>query len=1382
MNHVAKYFSKKTVGLCILACLSVVIFAFQNCGQRVVGDDTPNSPSPFAGSPNGILLSPGRAAQKILPANTVLNFVVDDVCFQDRKAKNSTRYFLDRYFSQFIPAAAGARLAQSLIQVSLPVPLDSENLVRIKKTDRCIVGISDDQGNQFAVSQAAYSDPQASGQDYLQRTGYFEVYPTFNDDLAPASVTVAVIDTGFDMNNTDGVTFGDLMIGSNRLDGGSTPQDDNGHGTMLGSLIAAKGNNGTGMIGVAGYSAKLLPIRVLGGQDPKGNLKSVFEAVKHAINAGADVINLSLGAPATNPNDAIPVVCDPAIGHLIYKAIENRAFLVMSAGNHMYCEMVNGVQVCRPGVTYSPKDNSWSDLRKDSYIPACWARYFKGALSVTAVDSTGHVPRTFGNWGADAVEIAAPGQGVLAQNLNNQYVRQDGTSFSTALVTAAVANTIAFYKKQGWYYNPWMIEDTVLNGSPVDPNLQDDRGVLVRLQKTLNYRSLAAYLTSMKSWTEQQRRSQFSDNPEAGLTRTIAGVPTRVNIVKLDVYTKEPLLYVKDQAQIQAVLYYDNADMEVVSDRAQWSVDRTDAASITSTGLFLPTQTGNFVVTATYNGVTARANLTVSSASVVTGTAGQLQAIEQIPTPGEVGGVFTINFVSCDLDANMQIRARYSDGTIRYVDGRYGTHFLFAKYNGNLVARGQWDSLGTGQPFYFPGREMVTVTLYRGMRADLPFTLKASPNPGPRFWFNGALSVDDQARITRLWIEAPTETGKYDVFATIPGFGKGWPEMQVAPNCYATNIVRSNSLPPLPANRVLNQSYPTTLSYDYWGTGVREQTSVTYQQIPVENQPIAMKFGSRDISSQRVTRSDATFTPSGFRFRYASGYLEFADGSVQNFVDDDVTMRAVPDGDPNVDNCNKYVYGGPAGSFPSWDADSYYKAGVTTQIEIRHKRYPNLVTYGQMVSTEPDWTNGRTASRTIAAISTTPPPVPATDSRCNSNLPFAAGAGTPANPWLICTLAQLKAMKGRGLESYQLGDNIDMTGFAVLDAPLPFLNFDGRGYWIKNLTLTDAEKPIVVFNIGTSFGGNFKSVNFDNVNLRGYADPFKSTGIVGGNTNISAPTVAADISDVFISNSKLIGGGGIVATVAKSMTRVRGVNVEAYADCNNCGIGGLVGQAGSVSNSLFQGIIGFTSPGNVQYIGGMAASVVDLSDNVVEASIRSGPNSASIGGIAGVSSGMNVYRNKFTGSVLGTNSGSVGGILGASYGQLRTIAGNFADAQLEGAGSVGGIVGNARAPLGLFNNVARGRITARSNAGGIIGTLDYARLEGNVVGTTVTCDLPETCGAVIGSVKHLPLCPTLPDFNGNSIESGKSNGLAPIGSGPQGGRKAPPGISGEVNN
>lgn len=105
-------------------------------------------------------------------------------------------------------------------------------------------------------------------------------------------VTVAVIDTGIDMDHPD---FRPKRIASgfNVINPSAPPRDDNGHGTHVAGIVAAASSNGKGIAGVA-PRATILPIKVC-NSGGFCNDYDIAAGTRYATNNGADVINLSLG-------------------------------------------------------------------------------------------------------------------------------------------------------------------------------------------------------------------------------------------------------------------------------------------------------------------------------------------------------------------------------------------------------------------------------------------------------------------------------------------------------------------------------------------------------------------------------------------------------------------------------------------------------------------------------------------------------------------------------------------------------------------------------------------------------------------------------------------------------------------------------------------------------------------------------------------------------------------------------------------------------------------------------------------------------------------------------------------------------------------------------
>lgn len=106
--------------------------------------------------------------------------------------------------------------------------------------------------------------PFAQSGDLLlpQQWGYYDINANWvNAPTTTTGVTVAVIDTGVDYNHPDLV--GKVVKGYDFVNGDSDPMDDQGHGTHVAGVIAAKANNGNYGIAGVSWNAKIYAVKVL---------------------------------------------------------------------------------------------------------------------------------------------------------------------------------------------------------------------------------------------------------------------------------------------------------------------------------------------------------------------------------------------------------------------------------------------------------------------------------------------------------------------------------------------------------------------------------------------------------------------------------------------------------------------------------------------------------------------------------------------------------------------------------------------------------------------------------------------------------------------------------------------------------------------------------------------------------------------------------------------------------------------------------------------------------------------------------------------------------------------------------------------------------------
>ena len=137
------------------------------------------------------------------------------------------------------------------------------------------------------------------------------------------------------------------------------------HGTSVAGIIGARGNNHTGITGVA-WRVRLMTLKVLdcgpGGGTPIGEMSNVARAIDYARRMGADIINLSLASGPGDPNADIP-----ELRQAIEDALAEGLIIVAAAGNHgargvgfpaAYAQYPNVIGV---GASDPSNNNTWAD-------------------------------------------------------------------------------------------------------------------------------------------------------------------------------------------------------------------------------------------------------------------------------------------------------------------------------------------------------------------------------------------------------------------------------------------------------------------------------------------------------------------------------------------------------------------------------------------------------------------------------------------------------------------------------------------------------------------------------------------------------------------------------------------------------------------------------------------------------------------------------------------------------------------------------------------------------------------------------------------------------------------------------------------------------------
>ena len=198
---------------------------------------------------------------------------------------------------------------------------------------------------------------------------------------------VWIIDTGVDLTHPD--LNVDKIRGKSFVSKVSSPNDDNGHGSHVAGIIAAK-NNTIGVVGVAA-GALVVPVKVLDSRG-SGTTSSVISGINYVLANGkaGDVANMSLGG-------AVSTALDDAV--LKASAVVKFA---LAAGNET--------------------DNA------NNHSPA---RVNGPNIYTISAMGTGDLWASFSNFGNPPVDYCAPGVNILSTYKSGGYATLSGTSMAT---------------------------------------------------------------------------------------------------------------------------------------------------------------------------------------------------------------------------------------------------------------------------------------------------------------------------------------------------------------------------------------------------------------------------------------------------------------------------------------------------------------------------------------------------------------------------------------------------------------------------------------------------------------------------------------------------------------------------------------------------------------------------------------------------------------------------------------------------------------------------------------------------------------------------------------------------------------------------------------
>lgn len=198
------------------------------------------------------------------------------------------------------------------------------------------------------------------------------------------------------------------------------------HGTMVASLIGARGNDGLGMVGVA-WNVRIMPLVALDASGG-GDTQNIIQAVRYATNMGADVINLSLAGSEE----------DPSLTEMIERAAGAGVVVVAAIGN-------------------DDTEKAGGNIDEKPSYPACGERQQDSVIGVGGTDALDQ-KAPYANFGKRCTDISAPAYDILADrpsyerglraatNLSGSVMNYREGTIGTSVAAPLVAGAAALLK------------------------------------------------------------------------------------------------------------------------------------------------------------------------------------------------------------------------------------------------------------------------------------------------------------------------------------------------------------------------------------------------------------------------------------------------------------------------------------------------------------------------------------------------------------------------------------------------------------------------------------------------------------------------------------------------------------------------------------------------------------------------------------------------------------------------------------------------------------------------------------------------------------------------------------------------------------------------
>jgi subtilisin family serine protease len=189
------------------------------------------------------------------------------------------------------------------------------------------------------------------------------------------------------------------------------------HGTHVAGIIGAVRNNGIGIDGIA-PAVRIMSVRAVPNGDERD--KDIANAIRYAVDNGAQIINMSFGKSYSPQKSAV----DDAARYA-----DSRGVLIVHAAGNDGEDVETAPSFPTPGYLGGGQAANWIEVGASSW---------RGGQAL---------PAEFSNFGAQKVDVFAPGVDILSTSAGGGTIRESGTSMAAPVVSGLAALLMSYYPK-----------------------------------------------------------------------------------------------------------------------------------------------------------------------------------------------------------------------------------------------------------------------------------------------------------------------------------------------------------------------------------------------------------------------------------------------------------------------------------------------------------------------------------------------------------------------------------------------------------------------------------------------------------------------------------------------------------------------------------------------------------------------------------------------------------------------------------------------------------------------------------------------------------------------------------------------------------------------